>query len=241
MSKFLPCPFHLTLLLLLLSGCGNIDEDLVEAAAGGDSDALTALLSEGANPSAALIMAVQAGRAGAVQPLLDNGADPSSQELDGKTALVWAVESGSAEIVNSLIEAGAAVNVEDTDGKTALASAEEAGKTEIAQLFRICRVGQRLSPGDSCEVLGAGTFSLRADGCLGELPTVTGAGSFAFGTATRKNRESVRRIEGLRVSSRDLLDIFIGTEDCIGGYIDLAGFRASEESDSSAWRIDALP
>ena len=214
---------------------------VVEAAAAGDSDALTALLSEGANPSAALIVAVRAGRAAAVQPLLDNGANPSSQDLDGRTALMWAVESGSLEIVNGLVVAGAAVNAEDTDGKTALALAEEAGKTEIAQLFRICRVGQELSPGDSCEVPGAGTFSVRADGCLGELPSVNGAGSFAIGLITGMGEGLVTRWENLRMANRILLDAFVENAGCIGGHIELAGFRASEKPGRASWRIDALP
>ena len=33
--------------------------------------------------------------------------------------------------------------------------AEESGKTEIALLFRACRVGQKLNPGESCDVSGA--------------------------------------------------------------------------------------
>ena len=149
LSKFLPNPYFLALLLPLLLGCGNINEDLFQAAAAEDSDAVAALVSEGADPSAALIVAVQAGRAAAVQPLLDNGADPSSRDLNGRTALMWAVESGSVEIVNALVNSGAAVNLEDTDGKTALAMAEEAGKVEIEQLLRLGLAVEFAAAGDS--------------------------------------------------------------------------------------------
>ena len=64
----------------------------------------------------------------------------------------WAVENGYPEIVSLLIEAGADVDVEDASGRTAVVLAEESGKTEIALLFRACRVGQELNPGESCDV-----------------------------------------------------------------------------------------
>ena len=35
-----------------------------------------------------------------------------------------------------------------------------------------CRVGQELGPAESCQVPGAGTFSVREDGCAGEVPVV---------------------------------------------------------------------
>ena len=86
------------------------------------------------------------------------------------SAIRWAVENGYPEIVSLLIEAGADVDVEDASGRTAVVLAEESGKTEIALLFRACRVGQELNPGESSAASGAGTLSVRTDGCLGELP-----------------------------------------------------------------------
>ena len=243
------------ILPLLLCGCGDPNEDLVEAAASGDADALAALASEGADPSTALILALQAGRAGAVQPLLDHGADPSSKDSDGtpavvlaaklgatesvrvltarlatpdeidaegRTALMWAAENGYPETVRLLVEAGSDVDLEDPNGKTALAVAQEANQTEIAQIFlRICRVGLELSPGESCDVAGAGTVSIRSDGCLGERP-----GSLATGISVGSLSFTIS--DGQRIT-------------CTAGYFASGAFRITEVPEISRWRIDALP
>ena len=141
-------------------------------------------------------------------------------DADNRTALIWAVENGYPEIVSLLIDAGADIDVEDANGRTALVLAEEAGKTEIALLVRACRVGQELNPGESCDVSGAGTLSIRTDGCLGEQPAVSG--SISFG------RLSTSLSDGERTS-------------CLSGYLERDGFRISEVPDTSRWRIDALP
>ena len=253
MPRFLTRRLGLILPAVLLCGCGNVNEDLVEAAAARDNDAVTVLMAEGADPSVALIMALQRGRVDALQPLLDNGADPSSKDEDGtpaivvaaklgqtesvraltggvstlddvdadnRTALMWAVENGFPEIVSLLIEAGADVDVEDASGRTALVLAEEAGKTEIVLLFRACRVGQELNPDESCEVSGAGTLGVRTDGCLGELPDLSGRMSVGNLSMGASNGE---------------------TTSCISGYYGRGGFRISAIPDTSRWRIDALP
>ena len=36
----------------------------------------------------------------------------------------------------------------------------------------VCSVGQKLAPDQSCEMPDVGTFSVRADGCLGEVPAL---------------------------------------------------------------------
>ena len=253
MPRFLTRRLGLILPPLLLCGCGNVNEDLVEAAAVRDNDAINVLTAEGADPSTALIMALQRGRVDAVQSLLDNGADPSSKDetgapavvvaaklgqtesvraltggvstlddvdADNRTALMWAVENGYPEIVSLLIEAGADVDVEDANGRTALVLAEDAGKTEIALLFRACRVGQELNPGESCDVSGVGTLGVRADGCLGELPDLGG---------------------GLSVGNMSISISGGETTTCMRGYYERGGFRTSEIPDTSRWRIDALP
>ena len=253
MPRFLRRRLGLILPPLLLCGCGNVNADLMEAAADRDNDAVKVLTAEGADPSTALIMALQRGRVDAVQLLLDNGADPSSKDeagtpaivvaatlgqtesvraltdgvstlddvdADNRTALIWAVENGYPEIVSLLIDAGADIDVEDANGRTALVLAEEAGKTEIALLVRACRVGQELNPGESCDVSGAGTLSIRTDGCLGEQPAVSGSMS----------------IGSLSISSSDG-----ETTSCLSGYLERGRFRISEVPDTSHWRIDALP
>lgn len=78
-----------------------------------------------------------------------------------------------------------------------------------------CRVGQELGPGESCDVPGAGTFSVRADGCAGELPVSDGddvsMGNMRLSVSTRT--------DGTRESTT-----------CIAGYVEVGGFRASEVS-----------
>ena len=111
-------------------------------------------------------------------------------------AISWAVENGYPEIVSLLIEAGADVDVEDASGRTALVLAEEAGKTEIALIFRACRVGQELNPGESCDVAGAGRLSVRTDGCLGELPDLSGRLSVGNLSISMSNGETTSCMSG---------------------------------------------
>ena len=87
----------------------------------------------------------------------------------------------------------------------------------------ICRVGQELGAGESCTVPGSGTFSVRADGCAGELPLRDGdsvtLGSTRFFLSDRERTT------------------------CITGFVETGGFRASEIATrpTSHWRIDTLP
>ena len=64
MPRFLRRRLGLILPPLLLCGCGNVNADLMEAAADRDNDAVKVLTAEGADPSTALIMALQRGRVG---------------------------------------------------------------------------------------------------------------------------------------------------------------------------------
>ena len=183
----------------------------------------------GADPSSrdsdgtpAVVLAAKLGATESVRVLTDRLATPDEIDTQGRTALMWAAENGYPEIVSLLVEAGSDVDLEDPNGKTALAVAEEAGQTEIAQLFlRICRVGRELSPGESCDVAGAGTVSIRSDGCLGERP-----GSLTTGIS----------IGSLSVTISDGQ-----STTCTGGYFESGGFRIAEVPETSRWRIDALP
>ena len=67
---------------------------------------------------------------------------------------------------------------------------------------------------------GAGTLSIRTDGCLGEQPAVSGSMSIG--------RLSIGVSDG-------------ETTRCLSGYLERGGFRISEVPDTSRWRIDALP
>ena len=185
------------------------------------------LLDNGADPSSkdeagtpAIVVAATLGQTESVRALTDGVSTLDDVDADNRTALMWAVENGYPEIVSLLIEAGADIDGEDANGRTALVLAEGAGKTEIALLFRACRVGQELNPGESCDVSDAGTLSVRIDGCLGELP--------AFSGSTSVGNLSIGVSNGV-------------TTSCISGYYGRGGFRISAVPDTSRWRIDALP
>ena len=155
---------------------------LIMALQRGRVDAVQLLLDNGADPSSkdeagtpAIVVAATLGQTESVRALTDG-----VSTLDDVDATIELRSYGRSrmvtrEIVSLLIDAGADIDVEDANGRTALVLAEEAGKTEIALLFRACRVGQELNPGESCDVSGAGTLSIRTDGCLGEQPAVSGS------------------------------------------------------------------
>lgn len=124
---------------------------------------------------------------------------------------MWAAEIGYRDVVNVLLDAGAARDLENAIGETAIALAETAGRTAIISLFSACRPGQELVAGQSCELGDAGSFSVRSDGCLGDMPTATGPGGTAFGS--------------LRFTVRDG-----ESKTCIRGYVQTGGFRATEIS-----------
>ena len=166
------------------------------------------------------MVAAKLGQTESVRALTGGVSTLDDVDADNRTALMWAVENGYPEIVSLLIEAGVDVDIEDASGRTALVLAEEAGKTEIALLFRACRVGQELNPDESCEVSGAGTLGVRTDGCLGELPDLSGRMSVGNLSMGMSNGE---------------------TTSCMRGYYERGGFRISEVPDTTRWRIDALP
>ena len=119
--------YAFVLLPLLPCGCGNVNEDLVEAAADRDNDAVNVLTAEGADPSTALIMALQRGRVDAMQPLLDNGADPSSKDEAGTPAIVVAATLGQTESVRALTGGVSTLDDVDAENRTALMWAVENG------------------------------------------------------------------------------------------------------------------
>ena len=92
----------------------------------------------------------------------------------------------------------------------------------------ICSIGLELNPGQSCEVPGVGTFSLRADGCVDEMPSIP-SGSTPSGRAL--------------LSTGRMNSTFPGgnSQSCMSGHLEIGPFRASEVSRTSRWRIDALP
>lgn len=89
----------------------------------------------------------------------------------------------------------------------------------------VCEIGQELAPGQSCEVPDGGTFSVRDDGCAGEMPV--------FRVDADSANVSMNFSAGV-VS-------FVNGQMCTKGYVESYGFRASEIAGTSSWRIDSMP
>ena len=92
----------------------------------------------------------------------------------------------------------------------------------------ICSIGLELNPGQGCEVPGAGTFSVRADGCVDKMPSIS-SGSTPSGRALL----SIGRMNSTFSGGKD--------QSCMSGSLGIGSFSASEISGTSRWRIDALP
>eukprot|EP00803_Ostreobium_quekettii_P011010 evm.model.scf_1421.1 EVM.evm.TU.scf_1421.1 scf_1421:6275-18096(-) len=102
----------------------SADEDLLSAAADGDTVAATKALDAGANPNAttssgdpALVIAAAAGSAGVLRLLLDAGADIDAQGQSGFTALAAAVEANELSAVRFLLKAGADTEIQTESKK----------------------------------------------------------------------------------------------------------------------------
>lgn len=94
--------FALMVPAALLTDRGDVNEDLVEAAATGSEDAITTALSDGADATAALTIAVERGLAEAVHTLPDRGADPAATASDGTPLIVLAA---SRRVLGALVSA----------------------------------------------------------------------------------------------------------------------------------------
>ncbi len=107
-----------------------------------------------------------------------------------------------------------------------------------------CRVGLILQPGESCQLTDGERFGVREDGCVAERPaSVTSSGKISFSTGSTSRRTTWKK--GPKGEKTD-----VKTVNCIKGYIEINGFRATEVVDTSSnfpslgkwpWRIDKLP
>ena len=111
--------FSILSMLILLAGCATTS--LMNAAVGGDVNAVKKLLNEGAdvnvqgfNGWTALSEAAYGGHTKIVKLLIEKGADVNAKANNGVTALMWAAWNGHTEIVKLLIDKGA-----DIDGAIA--------------------------------------------------------------------------------------------------------------------------
>lgn len=108
-----------------------------------------------------------------------------------------------------------------------------------------CAVGLVLKPGESCDLPGGETFSIRDDGCVGEQPgVVLNQGGFSISFGNRSSYTSWDK--GPDGEKRNVEKV-----TCVRGWMEIGGFRASEITDTwrdiplpasaSPWKIDKLP
>ena len=125
--------FLLSTLLISTVLFAGPNEDLLEAARGGDIEKVRASLSAGADVNyempgpgvTAIFLAAQAGHIEVVKLLIKMKADVNAMEkIDGRTVLIIASQDGRPEVVETLIKAGAKINMKDYNGHTALGMAE---------------------------------------------------------------------------------------------------------------------
>ena len=121
----------------------RITKALIQAASGGDVQALATLLKGGADANAqdrprycAMEGAVYHGHTECVRLLIEHGADIHRHVFGHKnTALGWAAIWGHTEIVRLLLEAGADAGAQNSFGETPLHCAAEKGHVDIIRLL----------------------------------------------------------------------------------------------------------
>jgi serine/threonine-protein phosphatase 6 regulatory ankyrin repeat subunit B len=147
MKRFLVAIILPTILLLsrLAAGQaapGSVDEQLITAAAIGDTAAVQQLLDKSANIEAKdkygmtpLHRAAYYGKTDVVKLLLDKGANIEAKDNDGETALNRAAMYNFADIVKLLLDHGANVDIRDKNGYTALIFAAANGSVDLVKLL----------------------------------------------------------------------------------------------------------
>jgi ankyrin repeat protein len=133
--------------VLTISGvqAGELEDNLLKAAASGDVNGVQSMLDSGADINArgslqktALIRATENGHTGIVRLLLDKGADVNARDNLGGTALMMAAAAKNIDVVRALITKGADVNVRETGflRYTALDYAKDAGSKDIVNILK---------------------------------------------------------------------------------------------------------
>jgi hypothetical protein len=150
--------------VLLLSGCmQHRNMPLLQAARQGDTQALRALLSQGADPNqkdggglTALILSARTGSIPAVEELLQHGADPNLRGgVNGWTPLMHAVHKNQPGAAQALLDGGAQVDSRGRSGETALMMAAGYGYTPIVELLLERGANPRAATPDGYNVLAA--------------------------------------------------------------------------------------
>jgi ankyrin repeat protein len=116
---------------------------LIDAAKGGDLQAVRALVADGADPqvrdsngATALHCAAASGHRDVCEFLLENGIDANASDYDGRTVLHSAASGGNSDVIDLLLTRGAFVSApDDTDRKTPLHVAATRGYADAMNLL----------------------------------------------------------------------------------------------------------
>jgi hypothetical protein len=120
----------------------NVNNELLSAAANGDTVAATRLLGQGADVEAKnnqgdspLLLAARSQKAEMASLLIAKGAGLEDKNNQGDTPLIAACTAGSTALTQLLVEKGAQINAQDDVGATPLMYAALAGNTAILDLL----------------------------------------------------------------------------------------------------------
>lgn len=157
-----------TALLCAERAHGYQEEDLLQAAAAGNLEAVKAALAAGVDVNTsrrdgwtALHAAAERSRVEIVKQLIEAGANVNAQGFLGVTPLHWAAIRGPTEAVVALIQAGAVINVETIREHTPLGAAARAGNVEAARV--LITAGADVNGGEYMTPLALATKYARRD------------------------------------------------------------------------------
>ncbi len=138
LTTLLACLVTLVLLPARAPAHAQTDSALIEAAHGGDADAVRRLLQEGASVHAAdergvtaLIAAAYRNHVAVARLLVRAGADVNRQDRTQQSAFLIATSDGFVELLRLTIEAGADVHRMDSYHGTGLIRAADRGHVEV--------------------------------------------------------------------------------------------------------------
>ena len=167
-----------------------------------------------------------------VAALLKGGADPTII-VNGKTPFDLAKKNkklaGSAAYgrLGEAHDASTATRRaarQEADANSRTADADDAARESVSWRGS-CSVGQKLKPGQGCRIPGGGAFTVRSDGCAGNVPEIPGP--LSIGKVSMSGKFSSK---GKRTMS-----------SCIRGHVSKGKFTARYEAENSVWRIEAMP
>jgi ankyrin repeat protein len=133
---------NLLLLGATVLGMNNPDEQLLDAAHGGDLDEVEILIAQGASVNAKnesrwtpLIYAAMRGYEAVCKLLIEKNASVEAKDNDGRTPLTWAARYDRMAVCKLLIANKASVEAKDNDGWTPLIWAARCGHDVVCMLL----------------------------------------------------------------------------------------------------------